>query len=379
MAQGLARYCPRPLRPVLRPIVRAGRRWAQGSAGLDLGSPAEPAAPVRVHAPHALLPASEPIRDQIPDDLCESLDIHPDAMRRIRMTLGCADCDVFPKMPRAGEVLDGPSGRYQVMHNGVKVAEDCYYGRWMTELIRRLRGHHEPQEERAFHEILRHVPPGGTMVELGSYWAYYSLWFQHQIPGARNYLIEPDPHNLETGRQNFALNGAVGEFFLYSIGRQSALPAPFLCESEGTTRPIPMTSVDAFLKHAGIAHVDVLLSDIQGAEVDMLEGAVDSIAEDRIRFLIVSTHHHSISRDPLTHQKCLGFLRDRGAHILCEHSVSESYSGDGLIVASFRPEDQRLPAIAISRNSPSNSLFRELEYDLDDAWREIRRLGGTSR
>ncbi len=379
MAQGLSRFCPRPLRPVLRPIVRAGRRWAQGLARFVLGSPTEPAAPVRVRPPHTLLPTSATTRGQSPDDLIESLDIPPDAKRRIRMTLGCADCATLPKVPHAGEVLDGPLGRYHVMHNGVKVVEDCYYGRWMTELIRRLHGHHEPQEERAFHEILRHVPSGGTMLELGSYWAYYSLWFRHQIPEARNYLIEPDPQNLETGRRNFALNGEVGEFFSFSIGRQPAPPAPFLCESEGTIRPVPMTSIDAFLEHVGISHVDVLLSDIQGAEVDMLEGAADSIAAGLIRFIIVSTHHHSISKDPLTHQRCLGFLYDRGAHILCEHSVSESYSGDGLIVASFRPEDQRIPPIKISRNTPSNSFFRELEYDLDDAWREIRRRGGTPR
>ena len=49
----------------------------------------------------------------------------------------------------------------------------------------------------AFHELLRHVPANGTMVELGSFWAYYSIWFQQQIPAARTYLIEPDPHNLE--------------------------------------------------------------------------------------------------------------------------------------------------------------------------------------
>ena len=37
------------------------------------------------------------------------------------------------------------------------------------------------------------------MVELGSWWAYYSLWFQARVPEARLFLVEPDPRNLEVG------------------------------------------------------------------------------------------------------------------------------------------------------------------------------------
>ena len=127
-----------------------------------------------------------------------------------------------------------------------------------------------------------------------------------------------------------------------------------------------MTSVDAFLTLIGQPYVDVLLSDIQGGEAEMLEGAAGSIERGKIRFVVISTHHHSISGDALTHQKCLEFLRDRGALTLAEHSVAESYSGDGLIVASFQPEDRHIPPIMVSRNRSTNSLFRELEYDLNE-------------
>jgi hypothetical protein len=117
-----------------------------------------------------------------------------------------------------------------------------------------------------------------------------------------------------------------------------------------------------------VAHVELLLADIQGAEVAMLEGAVRSLAQGRIRFLVLSTHHHSISHDPLTHQKCLRFLEERGAHFLAVHSVAESYSGDGLIVAALHPADRHIAPFEISYNRAANSLFRELEYDLAEAW-----------
>ena len=122
----------------------------------------------------------------------EALDLDADLKRRILIAAGCDDCDYIPKVTGAGEVLTADGVRYQLMHNGVKVIEDGYCGQWMTELIRLLKGHHEPQEEKIFHEVLKHLGAGAAMMELGSYWCYYSLWFQQVIAGAASYLIEPD-------------------------------------------------------------------------------------------------------------------------------------------------------------------------------------------
>ena len=36
--------------------------------------------------------------------------------------------------------------RVQIMHNGLRVLADGYCGEWMTQLIARCRGCHEPQE-----------------------------------------------------------------------------------------------------------------------------------------------------------------------------------------------------------------------------------------
>jgi hypothetical protein len=57
-----------------------------------------------------------------------------------------------------------------------------------TEIVKRLWGHHEPQEEKVFHEVLKQIRPGGVMIELGAYWGYYSLWFHKNIVRATNYL-----------------------------------------------------------------------------------------------------------------------------------------------------------------------------------------------
>jgi FkbM family methyltransferase len=301
----------------------------------------------------------------------EALDLESDLKRRIRIAAGSRDCDYIPKVPGAGEIFPNDGQPYQLMHNGVKVVEDGYCGRWMTEIIRLLRGHHEPQEEKVFYEVLKHLSPGATMVELGSYWGYYSLWFQRAIAGAHNYLIEPDLNNLKIGEENFRLNSAQGKFFQFTVGREPLPPRPFVCESDGTERMVAETSVDQFMSANGIERCDLLFSDIQGAELSMLEGAAAAIRNGNLRFLFLSTHHHTISQDPLTHQRCLAWLKDHGAHIIAAHNVTESYSGDGLIVVSFDDRDRSLPEIEISKNHPTNSLYRELEYDLDDAQREL--------
>ncbi len=298
----------------------------------------------------------------------------PEENRRIKMTISCSDSESIPKIPQAGEIFDGPDGPYQLMHNGIKITKDCYGGQWTTEIIRRLRGHHEPQEEKAFNEILKYIRPNATMLELGSFWSYYSLWFNKQIVNAQNYMIEPDPNNLAAGKRNFDLNSVKGSFLNAAIGKTSSDSIPFTCESDGQTRPMRIISVDDFVAREGITNIDLLLSDIQGFELEMLQGATRCIEQGLIRFLVISTHHHLFSNDPLTHQNCLYFLQAHGANILVEHKVSESFSGDGLIVASFGPEDQNLPKIEISRNDPANNLFRELEYDLHDPWQETRQI-----
>lgn len=314
-----------------------------------------------------------------PDDDPAPADLSADHRRRVRMTAAGRDCDPVPKVADAGRVVDSPAGPVQVMHNGLRVLADAYQGRWQTEVIHRLAGHHEPQEEWAFHELLKHAAPGGAMVELGSYWAYYALWFLRAVPGGTAYLVEPDPGYLDVGRRNFALNGAAGHFTPAAVGRVSTPPAPFRCESDGQVRAVPVVSVDDFLAGHGLRRVEVLLADVQGAELDALEGAAKSFAAGLVRFVVVSTHHHSISGDPLTHQKCLKFLRDRGAHVLCEHTVAESFSGDGLVVAAMRAEDRGMPPVRVSYNRAGESLFREVEYDLADARAENAALKAELR
>jgi FkbM family methyltransferase len=298
--------------------------------------------------------------------------------RRIALTIAVRDTDVIAKVPDAGVVTERDGVRVQVMHNGVVVREGCYHGAWMTEIIRELKGHHEPQEELAFHTVLERLAadtPKPTMVELGSFWAYYSLWAKHAIPATRIILVEPDLANLEVGLQNMKLNRVEANTALHAaIGSKHDASISMAWESDGRRHKTRQVSVDGLMDELDIEQIDLLLCDVQGAEVDALRGAANALAAHRVRFLVISTHHHQITGDPLTHQRCVGLLRDSGVHFIAEHSVSESCSGDGLIVASTDPRDVDLRAlVSIARSR--DTLFGELEWDLAKARR--RNLGFT--
>ena len=274
--------------------------------------------------------------------------MNEDERRRVDEARLCADADYIPKVPDAGKVRANDQGnRVQVMHNGLLVAADGYYGEFVTQIIERMKGHHEPQEEKVFHEVLKAVAPGSTMIELGCYWAYYSLWFQKAVQQARNYMIEPSKAALECGRRNFRLNGMQGDFTLARIGRISS-PGWQASGAAAMSAEAPTICVRDFVREKGIDKVILLHSDIQGFEYEMLQGCGDLITGRQIEFVFVSTHNLKV------HYQCLKYLAGAGYTILAEHTPKESYSDDGLIVGAVSPS--AVPMVQILRRPISMRL-----------------------
>lgn len=284
--------------------------------------------------------------------------------RRI-MTASCRDADHLPRVEGAGEVFETADGeRIQVMHNGIKVIADAYCGPWTTRLISDLRGVHEPQEEAVFHALMAHVPERATMIEIGAFWTYYSLWFLSAAPESRTAIgLEPDPAHLEVGRRNCALNGLCVDYHMGRIAAADAPPAPFKTEASGVI-DVEAVSLAGLMDRTGTAHADIVLCDAQGGEIDMLMGMEDLVDQRRIGVALISTHGKAITGSPLTHQHCLHLVDQLGGTVLVEHDVHESYSGDGLIVANFGPPLAGWIAPRISFNRYSTSLFRNPIWDL---------------
>jgi FkbM family methyltransferase len=285
--------------------------------------------------------------------------------KRARRTIGCHDCEVIPKAPHAGIVIDAEPP-YQVMHNGIKIQLGGYHGEWMAEIIRALKGHHEPQEERLFHEVLKVLPSKALMIEVGSYWAYYSMWFKTCVSGGRTYMLEPVPHKLKVGIDNFRLNGMEGQFKNAFVGAVSNEEGQFV-DWDGSVSRVPCVAIDDFLEREGIAFLDILHADIQGAELEMLEGCRRSLTENKIGYLFVSTHAGK-------HAACCAAVRQAGYQLVAEHSIEESCSGDGLIVARSELAPQ-IPAIKITKHVGRDRVRENIAALMDlVARKENRRL-----
>ena len=240
---------------------------------------------------------------------------HPDNewTKRMKEAVICADNNHIPRVSNAGLI----EGNNQVLHNGLKVQLGSYYGYGYTHLLAQNKGVHEPQEERVFQEVLKFMPEGATMIELGSFWAFYSMWFQQKVKGAVNFMVEPDYLNMIKGKTNFKLNGFRGTFIEAFVGK---------IFSVNTSQP-PTITIDNFLYQNKIAKFNILHSDIQGEELNMLKGSVNTLSTGAIDFLFISTHSDDL------HEQCADFLTGFGYEIIASANVSQSYSVDGVLVA----------------------------------------------
>jgi hypothetical protein len=225
--------------------------------------------------------------------------------QRIALVKESTDNDLIPKNKFAGKIIDD----FLYLHNGIKIHKNSYYGYCMLRLLMENYGVHEPQEERAFYDVLPFIDKGSVMIELGSYWSFYSMWFNKETNG-KNILVEPDYKNMLFGQENFKLNNMKGIFynkFVHSYDDEKTITVNKIFELEKLDR-------------VAICH-----SDIQGYEFEMLLGCSNVL--HKIDYFFISTHENNL------HTKCVEFLKENNFQILCSANLDESYSYDGLIVA----------------------------------------------
>ena len=127
----------------------------------------------------------------------------PDYMGRFREIIADPLNLLIERVPMAGVV----DGRDVCLHNGNKVplaGDGAYYGPFSQILIVN-RGVHEPLEEYVFQETLKKLPEVPVMIELGAYWAHYSMWLKKLRPHAQKQFSSNRARgNFAAGRGNFA-------------------------------------------------------------------------------------------------------------------------------------------------------------------------------
>lgn len=220
---------------------------------------------------------------------------------------------LIERVPQAGTI----EGNDVYLHNGNRVpvaGAEAYYGQFSTLLVLN-RGVHEPLEEYVFQELVKRLPDSPRMIELGAYWAHYSMWLKRIRPQATVIMVEPDSGNLAAGKANFARNGFEGEFIHGAVGKG-------------------LWELDDFFATRGLSHLDVLHVDIQGAEGVLLQGGRETLGNSRIDYLFVSTHSQAL------HQGVAEELTRFGYRVEVSSDFdNETTSFDGFIFAASATTD----------------------------------------
>ena len=212
------------------------------------------------------------------------------------------------RVPHAGAT----DGGIVYLHNGIKVqftGPYAYYDEFSTILMLN-RGVHEPLEEFVFQELFKHLPEAPRMLELGAYWGHYSMWLKSTFPQASVCLVEPDDKNYQSGVYNFQLNDLDGEFIKDFVGNQHF-------------------SVDQYFLDKKIDQLNILHSDIQGYELEMLNDCSIALQHKKIDYIFVSTHSQQI------HVDAIHFLERMDYRVeVSSDFENDTTSFDGFIFAS---------------------------------------------
>lgn len=157
----------------------------------------------------------------------------------------------------------------------------------------------EPEEMHFIHSYLRATD---TFVDVGANIGAVSLVAADKIVTGKIYTIEPTPQILAKCQKNIALNELEKRImtFPYAVGDKNAF-AHFVIESESEVNhlqekkslvttskviKVPTVTLDSFFSKQKIKNINMLKVDVEGAELKVFQGGLQSLKTQKIDLII---------------------------------------------------------------------------------------------
>jgi FkbM family methyltransferase len=139
------------------------------------------------------------------------------------------------------------------------------------------------------YELRSKVPARPMIIDAGANIGLATVWFLGNYPGARVHCFEPDPSNAALLERNVGSSEGVvvqraavgredGELLLH-ISPISAMHSLKESASGGRTVPVRVHALAGYMRAHAIRTVDVLKLDVEGSELDVLEGLGERLAD----------------------------------------------------------------------------------------------------
>ena len=246
-----------------------------------------------------------------------------------------------------------------LFENGVRVFEDQLLDEQRARY--RKRNVHEADEEDIFVSLVRRLPADGCFVDVGAAIGYYLILARKLSPGLTIHGVEPLERHRRFLVENLRLNDfAERDFTIHPEGLTSAEGVqPFLdrgyssrlgepertrlsarwkslLERLGLRQPrdlkliIPTITLDLLVRRIG-RPIDLLQMDVQGLEVEVLNGGRGSLESGAVKTLLIGTHGRA--RGLTIHEDCRRILNSHG-YVIEINNPAPSDQPDGILVAT---------------------------------------------
>lgn len=168
------------------------------------------------------------------------------------------------------------------------------------------------------YEEYYHVSKGNVVIDAGANEGILTLMFSNKVQSSgKVFAFEPDKANIETFKGNISLNGNTlninliekglwansGTLDFYEAGTVSS--SVYYIGGKSEKKNISVISIDDFVDSEDINKLDFIKMDIEGAEIEALVGARNTIQSFKPHFAIASYH---IVENEVTYKKVEAFF-----------------------------------------------------------------------